>query len=174
MPRPQLPESDRHSDVFRVRLRRAEGAAFKHLAETINEPPGRVLRRLVREAITGGPDFFRDDIIDLRTLHRQVAAIGNNLNQLVRSINRGEQVAPDDLRRVVHAAHVQLTVVRETYMKAVQAAVQRAIVPLCEEAGLRSPFDLQDEDFLPASQPARRRGRPPKQAERDPAAELHG
>ena len=174
MPRPRLLDSDRRSEVFRVRLRRAEGAAFKHLAETVNEPPGRVLRRLVREAVTGGPDFFDDDVIDLRMLHRQVAATGRTLNQLVRSINRGEQVAPDELRWVLNATRVQLTVVRETYLKAVRAAVQRAVVPLCEEAGLRSPFDLEDEDFIPASHPARRHGQPPKQGERDPAAALRG
>ena len=174
MARPKLRADDRKSRRFTIRLRPAESEALDRIAQLTNQPASHILRRLLREAATGGPDFFRDDIIDLRTLHRQMAAIGNNLNQLVRSINRGEQVAPDDLRWVVHAARAQLTVVRETYMKAVQAAVQRAIVPLCEEAGLRSPFDLQDEDFLPASQPARRRGRPPKQAERDPAAALRG
>ena len=168
MARPKLEPRAARSVVYGVRLREQEAAALRRIADQVQEPPSRLIRRLIREAVTGGPDFFDDDKIELRRLSREMNAIGRNLNMLVRSIHRGEQVAPDDLRRVINAARVQLEVVQDTYQKAVEAACHRAIVPLCEEAGMYSPFDLKDEDFMPARPPARRRGRPRKRAAPDP------
>ena len=168
MARPKLEPRAARSIVYGVRLREQEAAALRRIADLVQEPPSRLIRRLIREAVTGGPDFFDDDKIELRRLSREMNAIGRNLNMLVRSIRRGEHVAPDDLRRVINATRAQLEVVGETYQKAVEAACHRAIVPLCEEAGLSSPFDLKDADFVPARPPARRRGRPRKRAAPDP------
>ena len=169
MTRPKSEPRAVRSIVYGVRLREQEAAALRRIADQVQEPPSRLIRRLIREAVTGGPDFFDDDKIELRRLSREMNAIGRNLNMLVRSIYRGEQVAPNDLRRVINAARAQLEVVGETYQKAVEAACHRSIVPLCEEAGLSSPFDLKDADFVPARPPARRRGRPRKRAAPDPA-----
>ena len=66
--------------MVRVRLRPAEDLAFKQLATVLHQPPGRVRRRLVREAIMGDPDFFADGINELRAAHRELAAVGRNLN----------------------------------------------------------------------------------------------
>ncbi len=169
MARPKLEPRAARSIVYGVRLREQEAAALRRIADQVQEPPSRLIRRLIREAVTGGPDFFDDDKIELRRLSREMNAIGRNLNMLVRSIHRGEQVAPADLRQVIDAARAQFEVVQATYQTAVRAACHRAIVPLCEEAGLSSPFDLEDADFLPARPPARRRGRPRKRAAPDPA-----
>lgn len=148
-----------------IRLRIEEDDALKQMAEATGQTPSQVLRQLLRIAATGAPDFVGEEKIDLRMNARQLAAIGRNLNQLVRAINRGEQVAPDDLRRVLNATRVQFTVVHQTYLTAVRAAVRRIIVPLCEEAGLRSPFEIEAAE----GQPRRGPGRPPKRVERDPA-----
>ena len=149
-----------------IRLRIEEDDALKRIAAATGQTPSQVLRQLLRIAATGAPDFVGDDKIDLRMLARQIAAIGRNLNQLVRSINRGEQVAPDDLRRVLNATRVQFTVVHQTYFNAVRAAVRRIVVPLCEEAGLRSPFEIEAAE----GQLGRGSGQPPQQGERDPAS----
>ena len=135
------------------------------MAEATGQTPSQVIRQLIRIAATGGPDFVGEEKIDLRMNARQLAAIGRNLNQLVRAINRGEQVAPDDLRRVLNATRVQFTVVHQTYLNAVRAAVRRIVVPLCEEAGLRSPFEIEAAEERPRRGP----GRPPQRVERDPA-----
>ncbi len=149
-----------------IRLRIEEDDALKRIAAATGQTPSQVIRQLLRIAATGAPDFVGDDKIDLRMVARQIAAIGRNLNQLVRSINRGEQVAPDDLRRVLNATRVQCTVVHQTYLNAVRVAVRRIVVPLCEEAGLRSPFEIEAAE----SQPGRGPGRPPQRVERDPAS----
>lgn len=169
MARPKLEPGAARSIVYGVRLREQEAAALRRIADLVDQPLSRLLRRLIREAVTGGPDFFDDDKIELRRLSREMNAIGRNLNMLVRAIHRGEHVAPDDLRRVINAARAQLAIVQDTYQNAVRAACHRAIVPLCEEAGLSSPFDLQEADFVPARPPARRRGRPRQRATPDPA-----
>ena len=135
-----------YSRVRHVRLRLVEDDALKQMAEASGQTPSQVIRQLIRIAATGAPDFVGDHKIDLRMLAHQVASIGRNLNQLVRSINRGDQVAPDDLRRVLNATRVQFTVVYETYMEAVRTASRRLVVPLCEAAGLRSPFEIEATD----------------------------
>ncbi len=155
-----------YSRMRHIRLRIAEDDALKQMAAATGQTPSQVLRQLLRIAATGAPDFVGDDKIALRMLARQIAAIGRNLNQLVRSINRGEQVAPDDLRRVLNATRVQFTVVHQTYLNAVRATVRRIVVPLCEEAGLRSPFEIEAAEGEPRCGP----GQPPKRVERDPAS----
>ena len=153
--------SPARSRVRHIRLRLEEDTALQQLARTLHQTPSRVLRRLLREAVTGGPDFFDEGVIDLRMLHRQVAAIGRNLNQLVRAANRGEVLAGEDVRRVLNATRVQLAAVQEIYSTAVRAAVQRTVVPLCEEAGLPSPFTEVAEQRASARRPIRPAGRSP-------------
>lgn len=129
-----------------IRLRAGEDAALKQMAAATGQTPSQFIRQLIRIAATGGPDFVGPDKLDLQRLTHQIATIGRNLNQLMRSINRGQQVAPDDLRRVLNATRVQFTVVYEAYMRAVRAAVRRLIIPLCEDAGLPSPFGITAEE----------------------------
>ena len=145
-----------YSRVRHVRLRLVEDDALQQMAEASGQTPSQVIRQLIRIAATGAPDFVGDHKIDLRMLAHQVASIGRNLNQLVRSINRGDQVAPDELRRVLNATRVQFTVVYETYMEAVRTASRRLVVPLCEAAGLRSPFEIETTD--PPARAADERG----------------
>ena len=154
-----------YSKMRFARLRLAEDDALKQMAAATGQTPSQVIRQLIRIAATGGPDYVGEEKIDLRMNARQLAAIGRNLNQLVRAINRGEQVAPDELRRVLNATRVQFTVVHQTYLTAVRAAVRRIVVPLCEAAGLRSPFEIEAAE----EQPRRGPGRPPKWVARDPA-----
>ena len=60
MGRPKSKPQAVRSKMVGVRLREEEWAGLKQLAENLGETPSRILRRLVREAINGGPDYFED------------------------------------------------------------------------------------------------------------------
>ena len=49
-----------------VRLWTEEKEGLAQLAETLGETPSRVIRRLIREAINGGPDYFEDGEGEIR------------------------------------------------------------------------------------------------------------
>ena len=137
MPRPKAKAPKVRSKMAFVRLRAEEEAGLKELAATLGQPPSRIIRRLIREAVTGGPDYFNDGVHELERMSRELAAIGRNLNQLSRAANQGAAVSGDDVRRVVNAGIVQMEVVKGLYLEAVRTTVKRAVVPLYEEAGLR-------------------------------------
>jgi len=128
--RPKLPRTDSRSEALRFRVRPAEAAALRDLAQALGQTPSRVLRRLLREAITHGPDYFADQATDFHQTSEQLARIGRNLNQLVRAINQGNQVAPAELRRVVNAAHLSVSAASHLYREAVLATKQRQVVAL--------------------------------------------
>ncbi len=139
MPIPQSKPPKVRSKMAFVRLREDEWAGLKQLAEHLGQTPSRLLRRLIREAVTGGPDYFDDGVLDLRRMHRELASIGRNLNQLSRAANQGAAVGGDDVRRVINAGIVQMEAVKELYRRAVTATVTRAVLPLYEEAGVTWP-----------------------------------
>ena len=115
------------SDSLRVRIHSDERVALGKLAETLDEKPSRIVRRLIREAITEGPDFFDDGVGELRAAHRQLAAIGRNINQLARSANQGEKIMPVQLKRNLAAAKQQVERVADLYRDAVEQARQRTV-----------------------------------------------
>ena len=137
--RPKKPPGTTYRAKLWCRVRPDEHAAFKQLAQHLGQPPGRLLRRLVRQSLTGGPDYFADGVLELRTMHRELAAIGRNLNQLTRAANQGQVVGGDDVRRVLTAGLVQLEAVKGLYLRAVKATVRRTVLPLYAEAGVPLP-----------------------------------
>ena len=132
--RPKLSAADSHSVVLRFRVRPAEAAALRDLAQGLGQPPSRVLRRLLREAVTHGPDYFAETATAFRETSHQLAAIGNNLNQLVRAANRGEALADAHVRRVVNAARLQVGAADRLYQEAVRITAKRQVVALDELA----------------------------------------
>ena len=117
------------SSSVRVRLREEERTAFQQFAAQLGQTPSRIIRRLIREAITAGPDYFDDGLLELRQMRRELARIGGNLNQLVRTANAGAAVEGAELRRVLNAVSVQVEAVKELYRRAELAGVGRAVVP---------------------------------------------
>ena len=98
-------------------------------------------------------------MLDLRPLYRELNSIGSNLNQLSRAANRGAVVGGDDVRRVINAGLVQMEAVKGLYVQAVRAAVNRAVLPLYEAAGVTWP---QGEAASPTPAAARSGSRPPE------------
>ena len=139
MGRPNLKPSGVRSRAAAVRFREEEWDGLKQLAENLGETPSRIIRRLVREALTGGPDYFDDGVIDLRNMHRELNAIGRNLNQLTRAVNQGQVLNGDDVRGVINAAVVQMEAVKALYGRAVKTTVKRAVWPLYQASGLPLP-----------------------------------
>ena len=139
MGRPKLQPSGVRSRAGAVRFREEEWDGLKKMAENLGETPSRIMRRLVREALNGGPDYFDDGVIDLRRMHRELASIGRNLNQMTKAVNRGQVVNGEEMRAVINAAVVQMEAVKGLYSQAVKATVKRAVVPLYQASGLPLP-----------------------------------
>lgn len=129
MGRPKVAGQDRRSRVVGIRLREQEWAAFRQFAARIDQKPARVARRLIREAVTAGPDYFDDGLLELHRMRVELGAIGRNLNQLVRVANQGELVGGDELKRVLNAVAVQVEAVKERYQRAELDGVGRVVVP---------------------------------------------
>lgn len=143
MGRPKLHDTTAYSRMAGVRLRVEEDTGLKALGKALGLPPSRIIRRLIREAITGGPDYFADGEKEMRMLHVHLAAVGRNLNQLVRAANRGEPLLNEDVQRVVDVLRLQVAGIEDHYFKAVRAAAKRTWEPLYQAAGLPSPFDRE-------------------------------
>lgn len=141
MGRPRLKDTTAYSRMVHTRLRLEEDTGLKQLAAALNVPPSRIVRRLIREAINGGPDYFADGEKEIRMMHVHLAAVGRNLNQLVRAANRGEPILNEDVLRVVDVLRLQVAGIQDSYFKTVRAAAWRSWEPLYREAGLPSPFD---------------------------------
>ena len=168
MGRPKKRADEGPSKSVHVRLHPQEIAGLQALGQALKLPPSRIHRRLIREAINGGPDYFADGVQELRMLHVHLAAVGRNLNQLVRAANRGEPILNADVQRVVDVLRLQVTAIEDKYLKALGSAGWRAVRPLYDEAGLPSPFDHAE---AAGDRPARQLGRGPGRVERDSGGE---
>ena len=167
MPRPKSKPHEVRSRVAFVRLREEEWGGLAQLAETLGETPSRIMRRLIREAINGGPDYFEDGEGEIRKMRYELTTIGRNLNQFARAVNRGERVMSADLQRAFNACTVQMEAVRLAYSHAVEAATARAWRPLYRDGGGAWPFGEQTEPppfpvRSPTPSTPRTRGRPKK------------
>ena len=145
MARPKPQPKRARTGMAHVRLWTEEKEGLAQLAETLGETPSRVLRRLIREAINGGPDYFEDGAGEIRRIRYELTRIGRNLNQFARAVNRGERVMSADLRRAFNACTVQMEAVRLVYSHAVKAAAARAWRPLYRDGGGAWPFGEQTE-----------------------------
>lgn len=89
------------SSAMKVRLSDAESEALVKACAKLGVTRSRLLRRFVREFVRGRPDYFDDGLAELRACHRQLAAVGRNLNQIARALNEeraaGREAAGDSL-----------------------------------------------------------------------------
>lgn len=122
-----------YSESLRVRVGAEERKALQEFAATLGERPSRILRRLIREAITGGPDYFKDELADVARLSRELAAIGRNLNQLAKAANRGEWVDAAEVTRVAFATRVVTAAVQARFDQAIKSVEQRTTTALAAE-----------------------------------------
>lgn len=169
MSRPRGRPSAGYSRMRHVRLRLEEDAGLVALGQALGLPPSRLIRCLIREAITGGPDFFDNGEVELRTMRQHLTAIGRNLNQLTRAVHRGEAVEIAELRRVINAARLQVAAVEELHLQTIETAAKRAWWPLYRAVGLLPPFDPAAQPHAAHGGPARPPGPGSGRAERKAA-----
>ncbi len=121
------------SRMVGVRLYLEEWDALVQFAELLGQTPSRILRRLLREALTGGPDYFKDELADVARMSRELARIGRNLNQLAKAANRGEWVEAAEVTRVTNATRVVVDGVQARFGQAIRSVEQRATAALAAE-----------------------------------------
>jgi len=123
----KVSDEKRKSEAQRVRLTVDENAALKKLAEEMGVKPSKLIRRLIREAVNQGPDFFDDGIKELRETNRQIAAIGRNLNRLVLMMNSGDPINGIDLRNEYENLSVLYENIQGSYLELFRRAKNRAV-----------------------------------------------
>ena len=141
MGRPKLRDTTAYFRMAGVRLRVEEDTGLKALGKALGLSPSRIIRRLIREAINGGPDYFTDGEKEIRMMHVHLSAVGRNLNQLVKAVNRDELVPSEDLVQVLDVVRLQVAGIEAHYLKAVRAVAWRSWEALYHEAGLPPPYD---------------------------------
>ena len=127
VPREKLAKGEAKTGWLHVRVRPAERRELQKLAKVLNQKPSGVVRRLMREAITGGPEYFDDGLQEIRTAHRELAAVGRNINQLAKAANRDERVVSKDLRRNLAAAKQQVDRLTALFRDAVERIHRRNV-----------------------------------------------
>jgi len=117
----------RRTEALRVRVRDDEREALNRLAKALDRKPSELLRRLVREAVNGGPDYFDDGLDELRTAHRELAAVGRNINQLAKAANREKPIVAAELRSELAEVKARVEDVASVYRGAVERARHRMV-----------------------------------------------
>jgi predicted DNA-binding protein len=81
------PRKNQKTRAINVRLTEAERMELKRQAELRGVTPARYVRRLIREALSYGPDFFANEDALLEQLRDDVKNVGRNVNQISRALN---------------------------------------------------------------------------------------
>lgn len=112
--------------VFRVTDE--EKAALKSLAEAAGVSVSDLLRRMARESISHGPDFFIEDRNLIIGMTRMLSSLGRNINQIARKVNSGQcKMDPLSEKKLGEiSAAVQAT--RLTLKKTVENAKKRRVI----------------------------------------------
>jgi hypothetical protein len=77
--------------ILCIRLGDQADQALLHLMKTLGtKTRSRVVRKMIMEAAGLGPDLLNDNLDSFREGVRQLAALGNNINQIARAINSGQ------------------------------------------------------------------------------------
>ncbi len=74
----------------KTRVSRAEYLEFLKVLQTLETTCSRFFRKVIREAIGEGPDLLASELKLFREAVYQVAALGRNLNQLLKAYRTGQ------------------------------------------------------------------------------------
>jgi hypothetical protein len=88
----------RKTESLRVRITPEENEAFKALALNMEESRSRIVRKMVREAITGNIDLLTDEQSLLKIAIRQLIGIANNLNQITATMHASMTAPATDIQ----------------------------------------------------------------------------
>jgi hypothetical protein len=110
-----------------VRLTAAEREAFRSRAAAQGERRSRIHRRLIREYVTGQPDYFGSELQLLRGACDQLARVGNNLNQLVHLAHEDAWPADADLLSVLESVHTTVQSMKQAFVSDIRRVEQRRL-----------------------------------------------
>jgi hypothetical protein len=110
-----------------VRLTASEHAAFAAACASSSERPARVQRRLIREYVTGSPDYFSGELGTLRSSCDSLARVGNNLNQLVRLAHEGSWPAAGELVSILDEVLSTVTAMKRAIGSEVRRVEERRV-----------------------------------------------
>ncbi|MDO9486998.1 MAG: hypothetical protein Q7J32_01380 [Sphingomonadaceae bacterium] len=100
-------------------------AELKAVAAAQGVTVARLLRRAVREMITGGPDLFDDGLKALSETARQLAAAGRNLNQIAATLNSGDHAYSSDIRNAIAEMRIALDIAQDRYVSLIRGSRER-------------------------------------------------
>lgn len=110
-----------------MRLTRREKEVFTRFAEGQRVKPAIPVRRMVREVVTHEPDFFDRELPAMKEAANQVAAVGQNLNQIARAVNRHkvvtDPITTDELQEIM----VEVCSIRDQVRRMIQATQSRVV-----------------------------------------------
>ena len=89
------PRKNQKTRAINVRLTEAERMELKRQAELRGVTSARYVRRLIREALSYGPDFFANEDALLEQLREDVKSVGRNVNQIARTLNAWNKHSAD-------------------------------------------------------------------------------
>lgn len=112
----------------RVRLTAQERDSLQNLADQMGVQRSKIIRRLIREAVNAGPDFFDDGIKELRESNRQLAAIGRNLNRLLKLMEMDKPVNNRDLEIEYESLRSGYEEMRQAYQALMLKSKNRIVV----------------------------------------------
>ena len=127
--------SERFTRSAHVRLDDAEDFRFQQVVDSLKTSRSQVLRKLIRDLIGEGPDLLPQEMRVLNDLTYQVAAIGRNLNQLVRGMHVG-QVTATSYDQVVKGVRDQVDAVKKELLAVIDRSRNRSVGhELCARCG---------------------------------------
>ena len=126
------------STVAHVRLTVPEHGELKALAKRQDVTVSRLLRRAVREMVTGGPDLFDDGLKSLSETARQLAAAGRNLNQIAAKLNSGDYAYGRDIVNANRELIDAVAQAQARYSELVRAGRERWVAVKADRAPPKS------------------------------------
>ena len=108
-----------------VRLNEEEHQALDVIQERLQTTRSRLLRKVIRELIGLGPDLLAQEWKVLEDLVYQLAAVGRNLNQLLKAIHTGKVAATPADRAFIERVRNQVDEVKKEVTAVIERSCQR-------------------------------------------------
>jgi hypothetical protein len=94
----------------------ADNLKFKEVAEGLQTTRSQLLRKIILESIGKGPILLPQEMRTFEEAVFQLAALGRNLNQLLRAVNSGQVTASLQERTMMEALRDQVEVLKKEFL----------------------------------------------------------
>ena len=108
-----------------VRLDEAEDAGFQQLVESLETTRSRLLRKIIRESIGEGPDLLPQEMKPFEEAVFQLAALGRNLNQLLKLVHSGQINASSQDLALMEGIRTQVELLKKETLTVIDRSHER-------------------------------------------------